>query len=331
MRGRDYQLHKPTTKPLQTKGRYWALRILGIGGCSEYMAKPPPENQSHSFSSFWWEVFKNAWKTAEEKIGRAITWLAIISPVILYFVFPSSNSGNPHDEAKWEDAVNHWEAFIIFGLWLAWFIYHVAKAPHEIYLKQWEKHQKEIGEKEELVGRLKAANDALTEKTMPLKIEDIICESRTGLQHSCWVKIRNQSKATPANNLKIELISIDPIPKMAELPTHNLLIVFPIKLQNKSDDTRMVNPQDYVLYGLFTVKQAAFEIEVEFLTGERWRKFTANYTMTLLGDQSRIENPKDEYILTLSASDETRSPVFRKFKMAFSERSEMPVLFSAVD
>lgn len=109
------------------------MRFWNVLGCFEDMEKDPSEIPPHSFFPFWGIAIKKGWNTSEEKLGRFLTWLAIISPVILFGIFQSSKGGSPDAESRREETMNHCLVFAPFGAWLIWFVVHILKAPHEIY------------------------------------------------------------------------------------------------------------------------------------------------------------------------------------------------------
>jgi hypothetical protein len=169
--------------------------------------------------------------------------------------------------------------------------------------------------------------EGLLENTRPLIIEAIVFEMNIQANHFCRVKIVNPSKATQANHLKVDLVSIEPLPKMAQLPKQDIQVNFPVRLKPKAGDTWQINPHDHVFYDLFIVKQAGFQLEIEFLTDDRFKTFETNFSLIKVDGKGEIVPSVDEFILTISASAEFRSPTIQKFKMAFSDKPGALIVF----
>ena len=83
----------------------------------------------HSILSFWWSVLAEAYNKSDEKFGRVINLSALLAAgTLLVFAFLSHR--NPKLNTGQEDnIVSYWLVVIPAGLWLLWFLFHLAKAP----------------------------------------------------------------------------------------------------------------------------------------------------------------------------------------------------------
>lgn len=158
----------------------------------------------------------------------------------------------------------------------------------------------------------------LTEKTKPLVIEDVVVPRRSDfeLQYHYCVKIFNPSKATPADHLKLELISLEqiPIPKQDFKPIC-FPIALPLRLPPAPGSDLMINPTDSALYILFRISiDAIGQLDIDFPQDGQWHRYSISTLSQILG-MAEMKSPTLEFILILSVSADMRQRTFQKFKM----------------
>lgn len=127
------------------------------------------QEKPHSFLKFLGISISEGWSESREKFGLAVdVGLVLLAVGIIVLTWYSKHHNN-FNEQGWEAGMNYWFAVIPVALWVTWFVYHVIKASHNIYLKQWKKHTDEISKKEEQIVELetklaeKSAADKITE------------------------------------------------------------------------------------------------------------------------------------------------------------------------
>ncbi len=147
--------------------------------------------------------------------------------------------------------INYWLTYAIPGVLLFFFLaYHVFRAPYEIYKEQFEKHEKEIAHKEAEISKLAAQVEYL--KAPVLEIEAVTTEIKSAKWHSCLIAIQNKSSTKTADNLRVELISLDDELKIAVQATH-FHPPFPVVLNTETSGTNTLNPGGRMQYRLFRV------------------------------------------------------------------------------
>lgn len=106
------------------------------------MADEQPK-KPHSFITFLGVSVREGWTESREKFGLAVDiTLALAAFAIVGFAWYSRRHIG-FNEQGWESKMNYWLAIIPVGLWVAWFIYHVLKAAHNLYVKEFEKNEEE--------------------------------------------------------------------------------------------------------------------------------------------------------------------------------------------
>ena len=146
--------------------------------------------------------------------------------------------------------MSYWFAVIPVGLWLVWFGWHVLRAPYEIYKEQFEKHEAEIQEKESAIKKLIADVELLPSPA--LEIEGIPTETTSAKWHPCLVVVHNKSSTKTADNVRVELISLDDELTLAQ-QTAYFHPPFPLVLNPESSGTNAVNSGGKMQYRLFNV------------------------------------------------------------------------------
>jgi hypothetical protein len=115
------------------------------------MAKEPSKNHPISIVPFWKRAIREGWEKSREKFGVAIDILLVVTAIgLLVIAWWSKNHPNFSAE-KGDNFMSYWFALIPVGLWFGW---HVLKAPYEIYLELFEKHESENEEKERKITAL---------------------------------------------------------------------------------------------------------------------------------------------------------------------------------
>ena len=117
---------------------------------------------------------------------------------------------------------------------------------------------------------LPAKNNTL--KIIPLPPQQIISN-----KFECLIEIENPSEDKDAENVKVEIEKIEPIPQHGPSKTR-LPLRFPIFPQPKSNNPNVINPKDSARFLLFNVKQTFTEVEFEIVgVNHKLNTFTHGY------------------------------------------------------
>jgi hypothetical protein len=109
-----------------------------------------PSKEPYSIFRFWRIAIGKGWDGSREKFGLVVDITLALTAVGLFVFAWYSKRHADFNAERGEANMNYWFALIPVGLWLLWFIYHVWKAPHEIYMEQ----HREIERLEEQIKRL---------------------------------------------------------------------------------------------------------------------------------------------------------------------------------
>jgi len=200
----------------------------------------------HSFLSFWRHGFKKAFKKSWEKYGHALIGFGLFYTVIAVFL--------PKKYATIEFLgvdMSTWIQLIIpSALLILFLIYHIARAPYEIYKEQFEKHEAEIGEKESIIKKLEAEIESLCAPS--LEIEGVTSDIKAAKWHPCQIRIHNKSSTKTADNVRVELISLDDELKM-EAQAAYFRPPFPVILNPEAAGMNTINPGGKLQFRIFCV------------------------------------------------------------------------------
>jgi hypothetical protein len=171
-------------------------------------------------------------------------------------------------------------------------------------------------------------------KILILEIDSIIFEKASEYQSfskgSCRVRIINQSESKQARDLKVELVKINPVPKIPDSPKNEILpVAFPLRLNAKDSHENIINPKGSLFFELFSVKDGQWKLEVEFFTEIQHKVFVFETYLRTMKDASKSVRPFDEYYLTIAASADYFPRKEKIFKMIISDNTESPIVFTS--
>ena len=171
------------------------------------------ENDPHkpiSFWRFWWITIKEAWSESREKFGLLVDILLFVAAILL-FVFAWYSKHHPKFNAGEEnEAVSYWFAIIPAGLWVLWFLYHVPKAAHKVYLEQHEHKSQEALKLLEKLTDVESKLEQFYHQTKPLAVSYAIKEMPNQIQSFCEIILTNDNPTQSLDSVVLSLINITP-------------------------------------------------------------------------------------------------------------------------
>ncbi len=152
------------------------------------------QKPAHSFFRFFGISIAEGWAESREKFGLAVDiTLALAAFGILWLTWYSKHHGD-FNEQSWEGRMNYWFAVIPVGLWVAWFIYHVMKSAHNLYLKEWEKAENERAKHDGEKAALQSENQSITEKLAEKSEADKLVLERQGAKNTLGIDLMALNK-----------------------------------------------------------------------------------------------------------------------------------------
>jgi hypothetical protein len=287
------------------------------------MEEKPSEKHPHSFFSFWRQAIKGGWDKSREKFGSTIDLVALLLAIALVFVVWFSKHHKDFNEESGEAFVNYWLAVIPLGLWLIWFIYHVLKAPYEIYLEQYQKHEIEIGEKDGKVKTLEAEIERFNNQTTPLLVGYEITQHLGGLSTSCTIVLKNPNPTQDVDGVELALISISPpVPHTKiERFTTDLLKLLAIEFSPYGMHEKMLTGSQEARFPVFVVFETNPPTGIFFhFTGEMAGLDNASWHAY----NHFSPEPGREYTLTLHARARGLKQAEKQFKLIVSPMGQKP-------
>jgi hypothetical protein len=139
------------------------------------------------------------------------------------------------------EAVNFWLLAIPVGVALMIFVYHLFRAPYEIYVNLYK-------EKETAIAELKKQLEPYRKKPaapLPILVELVVDHRPTEHCH-CRVAVRNTTNSA-IKNVRAELLGISPIPENLSSPR------FPMSL-SPADKSRIINPNATAYFDFLTIE-----------------------------------------------------------------------------
>jgi hypothetical protein len=188
------------------------------------------------FIKYWRVNFRQSLRQAKESHTMTIFLVTLIIAVLSWKVNLAANP-NVQEIIKW---------LATFGA-VFWFLAHVFWTPfrrHEEQEKAMEEKTKAFdSEKQRLDAEIQRLGDKQTHLTAGW---NSIPPCLIGSQ--CNLEIHNTNTLFAAQNVKVELVLIDPIPR--SLRNH----VFPVNLRRIDETGRIVNPNCQAYFELFTLE-----------------------------------------------------------------------------
>jgi len=298
------------------------------------MPEKPLEKRQRSFWSFWGEAVKIGWEESREKFGVVVDITLFLTAVGLFVLaWYSKRHGNFNRERS-EANMSYWFAVIPVGLWLMWFVYHVFKAPYEIYKRLSEKYESDLDSKdatiEQLSNEIRVIKEAMPELELLPALSDTDAEGRC----FCGVTIKNKSKTATARLVKVELLRIDPAPELKVYSFWTGDVPYPFSLKPSDPEGHTIHPGCASKFNIFCADrismtkngiEMAFNIVVDFVG--RPRILTENpelpkFKMTGFRPESADKNkpPREykNYSVKIRASAEDAPAVEKEFGIFFT-------------
>jgi len=251
------------------------------------------------FLSHWGSVTKSALdKTIHQydSLKKGVTRVSAICGVVGICLWVAEGKLN---------VMSLWPWLIVSIIFLILFVFNLGKSSYEVSIKkEWKKS---------------------------LIINPLPPQRTISNQFECVIEIENPSEDEDAKNIKVELLSIEPIPKhqasKIELPLR-----FPILLQPKSNISSVINPKDTARFVVFNVKQTLTDVEFEVVGVEHNVKtFTHNYWEVLSFPKGK-QPDVIEYHLKITASASCRLPAKEILKLECSAKweAEKPFILTKI-
>lgn len=140
--------------------------------------------------------------------------------------------------------MNFWLLAIPVGVLVMVFIYHLFAAPYRIYIDLYKEKEAVISDlRRQLEPHLKKSMSTLP---LPILIELVQDHQVAGGCCRCGIAVHNKT-ITAITNVKVELISIYPVPSKPFDPK------FPVDLSPK-DKSRIINPNVKAYFDLLTIE-----------------------------------------------------------------------------
>lgn len=297
-----------------------------------------------TFGRFCWEWLKRSlpkgWKSFSHARGGAALVTFVLAIIGLYFYLNRQSLSPvlsvPPEWKQWVDLAKVILPGLVFLILIG---LGALKAPYEIYQEGMRRKEQEkdalngyiIDLKETHRTDLEARtidNENLTLQVQKLKDQTTPLEISSGssrpflvwdeMNYYGLIGISNKGKTTAAQNVRVAITSIQPLPKRLQSPN------FPIVLKIIDHPNTTINPGETVYFRLFDIERLmlAFSITFEGRTPfelhdserdsiEEWHKFSG-------------------FVLTISASCSSWPLVEKKIKMGFDIKVDPSVIISAV-
>jgi hypothetical protein len=233
------------------------------------------DNSGNNMLRFWPFVGKSigiGWDKSREKFGLAVDIGLLLLATALVILTRYSRNHPKFNADKGENFMSYWTVVIPGILWLIWLGYHTIKASHEIYAKEANNRMTDNDANKSKIKVMGNELAELIEKTKPLTIENIVLQKASDFEfdYTYLVKIYNPSKATPADHLKLELVSIEQIPfPNQNFPLIPFRIAFPLRLSPALGYDLQVNPCDSTYYNLCKISFETTQPNLQFWIDER--------------------------------------------------------------
>lgn len=169
----------------------------------------------------------------------------------------------------------------------------------------------------------------------PLAMESVLCQRVFGNKYDCQIKIVNPSKTQPAQGVKVELVKMEPLPKMIQLRDQDVPIKFPVRLPPANGYSDIINADDHSIFNLFKIERS-FAIEAEFSgdTGCKFNSFQYDLiTVQILkssGKNEELKKMAHEYRMTIAASATHCPRREETFKLTFSDEPNLPFALTKI-
>jgi hypothetical protein len=158
---------------------------------------PDKHHKKHpsSFWSFYGDGFSKAIKKSLEKYGWAILLFGLLYTLIALFI-----SSQTREEKFWGFDMSFWLTYAIPGEFLFFvLVYHVAKAPYEIYKELYKKTEGEISTRDEIILNIHTELQSALNTKPKLELMPTFSDKGAEGNYFCRLAIKNTSLTGTAN------------------------------------------------------------------------------------------------------------------------------------
>ena len=238
--------------------------------------------------------------------------------------------------------MSYWFAVIPVGLWLMWLIYHILKAPYEIYLELHKQYEAETAAKDTTIKTLSDEIQAIKYALPELELLPSLPDNDTEGKCFCRIVVKNKSATGTAKLVKVELINVSPAPDLHVYSYWTGDIPYPMQLKPTDPEGNIIHPGCISKFNVFMVdratatkdnKEVAYSISVNFVGRPRFLETISETPNFKLGSfRPKLEDEKKPYAgyavhsIKIRVSAEGVLPIEKTFGVFFTlNLSQNPV------
>jgi hypothetical protein len=227
-----------------------------------------------SFFSFWRHGFKKAFMKSWEKYGHALIAFGLLYTVGAFWLSRWAK------KELWGLDMSVWVTLVVPGvLFAAFVVYHLLRAPYEIYLELHKKYEAETTARDITIKTLSDEIQSIKDAKPELELLPSFSDKDTEGKYFCRIAVKNKSATGTAKLVKVELINISPAPDLHVYSFWMGDVPYPMQLKPAEPEGNIIHPGCTSKFDLFIVdrattikdkKEVAYSLSVNFVGRPRF-------------------------------------------------------------
>jgi len=192
------------------------------------------------------------------------------------------------------------------ALLVVFLVYHVLRAPYEIYLELHKIYTDETGVMDEKIKNLSDEVRAIKDSRPELEMIPSLSDSDTEGKYFCRIAVKNKSTTGTAKLVKVELININPAPDLRVYSYWVGDVPYPMQLKPTDPEGNTIHPCCISKFNVFMVdrvtttkdgKEVAYSMSVNFVGRSRFLETVSESPQFKLGSfRPKLEDEKKPHL-----------------------------------